>query len=104
MEIGLGIFANVVSKLVSLGFYGFVLPWILVFAITYAILLKTKVLGDNAAISGVVAFVIAFMVPLVRIFGMSMGGIFVTVFGFGALVIIMLVLGLMIFAMLGMKV
>ena len=104
MEVGLGIFSMVVSRLAELGFYGFVLPWILTFAITYAILLKTKVIGDNAGIAGVVAFAVAFMVPIVRMFGMSMGTIFITVFGAGALLIAILVLGLMVFGMLGVKV
>jgi hypothetical protein len=103
MEIGLGIFGTVVTKLVALGFYGFVLPWILAFAVTYAILLKTKILGDNGAVAGIVAFAVAFMVPLVRIAGVTMGGVFVSIFGFGALIIAILVLALMIFGMLGIK-
>jgi hypothetical protein len=47
----------------KLGIYDVILPFLLVYAITYAILEKTKVLGaDKKSINAVVAFVSAFLV------------------------------------------
>ena len=50
--------------------FEFFLPFMLVFVITYAILVKTKVVSDSANVNGVIAFVLGF------IFALSGGGPF----------------------------
>jgi hypothetical protein len=44
--------------------FSFIFPWLLVFAFTYAILQKTKAIGDNIAINAIIAVVAAFTVLL----------------------------------------
>lgn len=53
------IFAN---KLNDLGVFQYLLPFILIAAITYAMFRKSKVLGDSAIINGIVSLSLTFMV------------------------------------------
>lgn len=55
-------FSLLVSNLQQLGFYGFILPFIFVFAVVFGLLLKHKVIGENKNIIGVVSIVVAFFV------------------------------------------
>lgn len=55
------IFSPIVMKLISLGFMNFLI-FLLVLAVMYAILKKTKILGGSPVIDGIVSFVVAFMV------------------------------------------
>ncbi len=87
-------FDIMIQNLMALGFYGFVLPWIFVFTVFYALLLKSKILGEDQKIIGVVALVAAFLVtaffaPL----GMVIANLFgtATLFLAGILVVILLV-------------
>lgn len=54
-------FETVVSKLLEIGFYDFLL-FLLALPILFAILKKTKLLGERPEINGLVAFVMAFLV------------------------------------------
>lgn len=55
-------FEIVVQKLVELGFYDFFFPFVITAAIIYALLRKTKTLGDNPTTNGIVAISIAFLI------------------------------------------
>ena len=55
-------FSILVANLQQLGFYGFILPFIFVFAVVFGLLLKYKALGENKNVIGVVSLVIAFFV------------------------------------------
>jgi small-conductance mechanosensitive channel len=63
---------SIIALLDSVGFYDFVLPWLLVFTIVYALLEKIKVLNDKKT-RGIVAFVIAF-------FATALGGDYLATF------------------------
>lgn len=73
------IFTTLVANLNQMGFYGFVLPFLLVFAIVYALLERSKVLGEKPGPIGIVSLVIGFFVTafsgigtyLVTLFGVS---------------------------------
>lgn len=56
------VFQQVVQRLIDLGFYEFFLPFILVAAISYAVLRKTKVLGESATINGIISMALAFFI------------------------------------------
>ncbi|MEM7825389.1 MAG: hypothetical protein QW412_00840 [Candidatus Aenigmatarchaeota archaeon] len=56
------LFTQIVEQLDKLGFFNFFIPWLVTLAIMYAILQKSKVLGESTLINGVVALSIAFMV------------------------------------------
>lgn len=56
-------FQSVIDKFVQLQVYQFVLPFILIFVVTYGILIRTKIFGSavlNAAVSLVIAFFASF--------------------------------------------
>ena len=59
------IFTPVIERLIGLGFFKFLLPYVLMSAIIYGLLRKSQVFGkpeENAAVNGVVSLVAAFMV------------------------------------------
>ena len=59
------IFTPVIERLIELGFFKFMLPYILTSAIFYGLLRKSKVFGEpdkNVAVNAVVALVASFMV------------------------------------------
>ena len=55
-------FGIAVQKLVDLGFYDFFFPFLITSAIIYALLRKSKVLGESNVINGVVALSIGLLV------------------------------------------
>ncbi|MFH1421063.1 MAG: hypothetical protein ABIG30_03845 [Candidatus Aenigmatarchaeota archaeon] len=55
-------FSVLVANLHQLGFYGFILPFILMFAIVFGLLLKYKTLGEDKRLIGVMSLVVAFFV------------------------------------------
>ncbi|MBS3056903.1 MAG: hypothetical protein J4473_05735 [Candidatus Aenigmarchaeota archaeon] len=60
-------FAALIQTVETFGIYSFLLPWLLVFAIIYGLLVKVKPFGTEAIgtrISGIVAFVIALLVTI----------------------------------------
>ncbi len=51
-------FQSIIDKLVNMQVYQFVLPFILIFVVTYGILMRAKIFG-SAALNAIVAVVIA---------------------------------------------
>lgn len=95
----LGIFGTLIQNLNNMGFYGFVLPWLLVFAIVYAILQKTEIFGKDAKnINGLIALIFAFFVTGYA--GDAVGKFFINIFGgssiiFGGILVFLLFLGML---------
>jgi len=59
------IFTPVIEKLIDLGFFAFMLPYILTSAVFYGLLRKSQVFGkpdENVAVNAVVALIASFMV------------------------------------------
>src|SRR3989344_5846258 len=77
-------FSLLVGNLNSMGFFGFLLPWIFIFAVTYGLLMKSKFF-DNPKITGVLSLVIAFFV--IGFGGPWLAGFFVNLFGYAAVII-----------------
>lgn len=88
-------FAQVVDSLAAFGFYDYVLPFLLVFVIVYAILEKYKILGEKKTVNGVVALVVGlFATYFAKVFEV---GKFLSFFGTkSVLVIIILLFAMMI--------
>lgn len=78
-------FEVLVTNLNQLGFFGFLLPWLFVFAVSFGILLKTKVLGDDKKIIGVVSLTLAFFV--IGFGGPAFGNFFVALSGLSGMVL-----------------
>ncbi len=92
----LGIFETLVRNLNAMGFYGFVLPWLLVFALVYGLLSivsdKTKM---DRRVNGLIALAIAFFVTAYS----NIGTVFIGLFGgasiiFAAALVIVLFLAM----------
>ncbi len=76
-----------------------VLTWVLVFTVSYASLLKTKVLGDNQKMIGVVSLAFAFFT--VGFGAVVLGQFFTTLFGFSAFIIGGILVAILFIAMTG---
>ncbi|MBI2579375.1 MAG: hypothetical protein HYW27_00555 [Candidatus Aenigmarchaeota archaeon] len=81
----MGAFEILISNMHQLGVFGFLLPWIFTFTVLFAILLKTKALGEDQRIIGVISLVVAFFT--IAFGGPAMAKFFTTFFGILALVI-----------------
>ena len=55
-------FEIVVKKLSELGFYDFLIPFIISSVVFYAVLKKSKILGDSPVLNGILSLSIAFMI------------------------------------------
>jgi len=74
----LGIFETLVRNLNAMGFYGFVLPWLLVFALVYGLLsIVSKKTGMDSRVNGLIALAIAFFITAYS----NIGTFFVQLFG-----------------------
>ena len=77
-------FTILVTNLNSLGFFGFLLPFIFMFAVVYGLLTKTKFF-DDVKIMGVIALVVSFFV--VGYGGPLIANFFVNLFGLAAVIL-----------------
>lgn len=78
--------ADLIAQLANFGIFTYYLPFLVVFAIVYAILTKTKIFGEDKKISGIIALIAALYV-------MTMGqtvGLFLTSFFVGGATILLL--------------
>jgi len=91
-------FSILVSSLESLGFFGYLLPFILVFTLTYAILLKKKWVENNRII-GVISLVVAFFV--LAFGGPALGSFLTNLFGAGAVIMAGILIALLIAGLTG---
>ncbi len=97
-------FTNIVGKLAGLGFYSFVLPWLLIFAVVLGVLNISGVFGTQKRINAIVAAVVAFFVTAFTPIGVSLAGYFTTIFGVGAMAIAVLLLVVILGGVLGYKI
>ena len=80
----MGPFEILVSNLNQMGFFGFLLPWVFMFVVSYGLLMKAKAFEDPKVI-GVLSIVLAFFV--VGFGGPFLAGFFTTLFGYAAIII-----------------
>lgn len=53
--------AEILTQLNNIGFYSYIIPFLLIFAIVYAILEKSKILGENNAIKVIISISIGLL-------------------------------------------
>ena len=58
---GGGSFGNLLSRLQQLGFFDYVLPFLIIFALVFGILTKTKIFDQNKGINAIIALAIGLM-------------------------------------------
>ena len=88
-----------------LGFFEFLLPWILFLAIIFAILKKSEVFGEEISVNAVIAAVVSFFIINYAPAGiaMTLGTFFTTLFGIAAVIIAGLLVGILFLGMAGIK-
>jgi len=90
-------FELVAEKLIDLGFYDFLFPFIITAAIFYGLLRKTKILGESVTINGVLAICIAFMLfGFPKLVGVALGTPLSTFFTQATVWILMIGMGVLI--------
>lgn len=52
---------DMLSQLEQLGFFSYLLPFLLIFAVVFGILIQTKLFAENKSINPIIAFVVALM-------------------------------------------
>ncbi len=94
---------SLLGQLQSIGFYDVVLPWVLFFAVAYAILYKYGPFDDNMKkqISGIVAFALAFFAVAYTPYGTTMATFLTSLFGQGSTILALLLLATILAGMLG---
>ena len=97
MPVTLGVFETVIQNLNQYGFYGFILPWMLVFALVYGLIKKSGIIEERAG--AIVAMVIGFFITAYS----GIGAYFVALSGIGATLIGALLVVVLFFALLGFK-
>lgn len=97
-------FTSLIATLNAMGFYGFILPWIFVFAVIYGLLIASKVFGEGGtarSVSAAIAFVAAFFVTVLG--GPTLATFFVNLFGGASLIIAGILVIVLFFAMTGLS-
>ncbi len=93
---------NIVGNLERLGFYDFVLPWLLFFAVILGVLNSSSVLGSDKKVNSIVAAVVAFfIVNFTPVGGIS--AYYSTIFGVGGMIAGVLVVLVILGGVLGFK-
>ncbi|VVB60178.1 Uncharacterised protein [uncultured archaeon] len=86
------------TTLSNLGFYDFMLPWLLFLAVFYGLLQSKKTISEDAAVNGVIAIVAAFLTAFI-----ARGFLYTRIFGTMGVVAAGLVILLVFLAMFGLK-
>lgn len=91
------IFSKMLTNLTNLGFYDFMLPWLLFVAITFGLLQSKKTISEDSAVNGVISIALGFFMAYIargmfyaKFFGMF-GGI---IAGFLILIISLAMFGI----------
>ena len=91
-------FTLLVTNLNALGFFGFLLPFIFIFLLSYGLLVKSKMFEDHK-ITGTLSLVLAFFV--VGFGGPGLANFFVNIFGLATLVLAGILIIIMFVALAG---
>ncbi len=86
------------NALNDLGFYDFLLPWLLFLAVFYGLLQGKKVISEESSVNGVIAIVAAFLAAFV-----ARGFLYTSMFGTMGIVAAGLIIILIFLAMFGLK-
>jgi len=58
---GGGAFGDLLTRWQQMGFFSYVLPFLLIFSIVFGVLSKTKIFDENKSINAIIALVVGFM-------------------------------------------
>ena len=90
----MSLLSNLINVLQSQGIFEYYLPFLLTFSIFYALLIKSKIFGDNKpgpAVSLVVALIAGIYVTIFTPVGVTLSGFFVSFFAQASVFLILIV-------------
>jgi hypothetical protein len=58
---GGGVFGDLLTRWEQMGFFSYVLPFLLIFSIVFGVLSKTRIFEDNKSINAIIALAVGFM-------------------------------------------
>jgi len=58
---GQGVIGELLAKWQEMGFFSYLLPFLLIFSLVFGVLTRTQIFKDNKAINGIIALAVAFM-------------------------------------------
>jgi hypothetical protein len=58
---GSGVIGELLTKWQEMGFFSYLLPFMLLFSLVFGILTRTQIFKDNKAVNGIIALAVAFM-------------------------------------------
>ena len=91
------IFQIAVERLVDLGVYNFLLPFVLFATVLYAVLRKTKILGESTVINGIMSITVAlFIFGMPVIIGTSITAGLTAFLTQAAIIIVVIMVGMLI--------
>lgn len=92
---GSGVIGDLLAKWEQMGFFSYVLPFMLIFALVFGILIRVKIFKDSKMVNGIIALAVAFMALQFNFVPQFFSQIFPRV-GIGLAIIlgIMIILGL----------
>ena len=91
------IFQIAVERLVDLGVYNFLLPFILFATVIYAVLRKTKILGESPVINGIISITVAlFIFGMPVIIGINITAELTAFLTQAAIIIVVIMVGMLI--------
>lgn len=94
----MSVFSNMLSTLDKLGFYDFMLPWLLFVAVFYGVLQGKKVISEESSVNGVIAIVAGFLTAYI-----ARGFLYTSIFGTMGIVAAGLLIVLIFLGMFGIK-
>jgi len=59
--IGGGAFGDLLTRWEQMGFFSYVLPFLLIFSIVFGVLIKTRIFEDNKSINAIIAIAVGFL-------------------------------------------
>jgi peptidoglycan/LPS O-acetylase OafA/YrhL len=92
---GSGAMADLLSKWEQMGFFSYLLPFLLIFALVFGILTKTNIFKDNKTVNGIIALAVALMALQFNFVSEFFSQVFPRVgVGLAVILIIMIIAGL----------
>jgi len=90
-----GTIGDFLQQMEQLGFFSYLLPFLLIFALVFGILEKMKIFKDNRAINGIIAFVVGLMALQFQMVSIFFAEVFPRLgVGLSIILVVLIMLGL----------
>lgn len=97
----MAVFETLLGNLRHLGFFDFLLPWLLALAVMYGLLNKSKIVSEEYSVNALIAIVVAFFLVNYTPYGF-LGEFFTHIFASAVILLSAILVGVMFLSMTGM--